>query len=225
MSQNLSEDLKLKVLVVDDHETILAGTVEVIKKQYPNAEIITAQTAQDVLNLINNFQPNLLVLDLAIPEYPGVNPVIETGLQILRTVMQKDYYPELHIVVLTSHRKSLVQVRDEIEKYEKGGFTVADKTSLADFLKKVDWALQGISHTKDVGISKLELKPEWFQVLQLAFIEDLKDTEIAKRQYISLRSIKNYWNKIRDVLGVYPEDDKDIKIQTYKKAKEEGFIE
>ncbi|MTJ15837.1 response regulator [Dolichospermum sp. UHCC 0299] len=224
MSQNLSEDLKLKVLVVDDHEHILAGTVEEIRKQHPNAEIITAQTAQDVLNQINSFQPNLLVLDLAIPERPGVSAKLETGIQILRTVMQKDYDPELHIVVLTSHGKALVQVRHEFEKYQ-GGFTVANKTSLSDFSKKVNLALAGATHTRDVGISELELKPEWFEVIQLAFIEDLKDTAIAKRQYKSLRTIKYYWNKIRDILSVYPEDDKEIKIQTYKRAKEEGFID
>ena len=38
-------------------------------------------------------------------------------------------------------------------------------------LTRVDWALQGLTHTKDIqGIhSGLEVRPEWLQVLTLAF--------------------------------------------------------
>ena len=41
----------------------------------------------------------------------------------------------------------------------------------------------------------------------------------------SLRTMRQYWEKVQDVLGVYPEDGKSLRIQTEKRAREEGFID
>jgi hypothetical protein len=37
--------------------------------------------------------------------------------------------------------------------------------------------------------------------------------------------VQYYWTKIRDVLEVYPEDDKNLRIQTEVRAREEGLID
>jgi DNA-binding NarL/FixJ family response regulator len=70
-----------------------------------------------------------------------------------------------------------------------------------------------------------EVKPEWLTVLNLAFEEGLEDKVIAERMQIALRTVRHYWTKIQDVLGVYPEDGKSLRIQTEKRAREEGFID
>ncbi|WP_302884942.1 hypothetical protein [Kovacikia minuta] len=36
-------------------------------------------------------------------------------------------------------------------------------------LSRVNWALQGVTHTKAIGQQRLEVKPEWLTVLNLAF--------------------------------------------------------
>ncbi|YAF98768.1 MAG: DNA-binding response regulator [Nodularia sp. CChRGM 3473] len=210
---------------MDDHELVLGGTVDVLKKRYPDAEFITAINANNALEQITVSQPDLVVMDLSIPEQPGMTARPDTGVQLLRILM-KDY-PHLNLVVQSAHVRTLVRIRPDIDSH-KGGFTVADKSlSTQEMLTRVDWALQGLTHTKDIkGIhSGLEVKPEWLRVLTLAFAEGLQDKTIAERMCISERMVRHYWSKLQDALDVYPEEGRNIRIQTEMRAREEGLID
>ena len=92
-------------------------------------------------------------------------------------------------------------------------------------LAMVDWALHERIYTPREIRNGLQLKPAWMQVLQLAFQEGLQDTAIAKRMNVSERTVQYYWTKIRDVLEVYPDNDKNLRIQTELRAREEGLID
>lgn len=223
MSRDLPAPGKLKILVVDDHELILSGTLDLLRRQYPQAEILTAKTTQNALNQVEQLQPDLVIMDLSLPETFGETAEINTGLQILRTLMKN--YPSLNLVVQSSYVKALVRIKPDIDAYE-GGFTVADKgLSSQDMLSRIELALKGVTHTKDLKMPPGEVKPEWLTVLNLAFEEGLEDKVIADRIQVSLRTVRQYWTKIQDVLGVYPEDGKSLRIQTEKRAREEGFID
>lgn len=226
MSQNLPNQGKQKILVVDDHQLILGGSLNILKQEYPDAEILKAETAQEALNIVINFQLDLIVIDLSIPEKPGMIAQVDTGIQLLKTLM-KDY-PALNIVVQSSYIKALVRIKREIDDHQ-GGFVIANKgLSEKEILNRVDLALQGITHTKDIKTA-LEFKPEWLEVLKLAFEEGLQDKTIADRMYIHERTVRSYWTKIQDVLGVYPDDckqeGKNMRIQTTIRAREEGLID
>jgi DNA-binding NarL/FixJ family response regulator len=225
MNQKLQELAVQKFLVIDDHELVLGGTLEVLRRQYPDAEILTAQNAQNAQEQVERFQPDLVVMDLSIPEKPGIPARTDTGIQLLRTLMKN--YPTLNLVVQSAHVRTLVRVRPEIDVH-KGGFTVADKSlSSKEMLTRVNWTLQGLTHTKDIeGMhSGLEVKPEWLIVLTLAFGEGLQDKAIAERMCVSERMVRHYWTKVQDVLGIYPEEGKNIRIQTEMRAREEGLID
>ncbi len=151
---------------------------------------------------------------------------IDTGIQLLKTLMKK--YPTLNLVVQSSYIKALVRIKREIDDHE-GGFVIANKgLSEQEILNRVNLALQGITHTKDIKTA-LEFKPEWLEVLKLAFEEGLQDKAIADRMHIHERTVRSYWTKIQDVLGVYPEDckleGKNMRIQTTIRAREEGLID
>lgn len=226
MSQNLPNQGKQKILVVDDHQLILGGSLNILKQEYPDAEILKAETAQEALIIVINFQLDLVVIDLSIPEKPGMIAQVDTGIQLLKTLM-KDY-PALNIVVQSSYIKALVRIKREIDDHQ-GGFVIANKgLSEKEILNRVDLALQGITHTKDIKTA-LEFKPEWLEVLKLAFEEGLQDKTIADRMYIHERTVRSYWTKIQDVLGVYPDDckqeGKNMRIQTTIRAREEGLID
>jgi DNA-binding NarL/FixJ family response regulator len=92
-------------------------------------------------------------------------------------------------------------------------------------LDKVAWALQGIIYTPKDMRTVLEVKPEWLKVLQLAFQEGLQDKAIAERMNVSERTVRHYWTKVQDALGVYPDPGKNIRIQTEIRAREEGLID
>lgn len=222
---SLSKSTTLKILVVDDHEIVLGGTIDLLKQQYPEAEIFTAQTARSTLEQVQKVSPDLVVMDLSIPETEAQTARIDTGIQVLRTLMQT--YSNLNLTVQSTYVRSLVRIRPEIDAH-KGGFTAIDKSlSSQDMLTRLEWARQGVTHTKDIqGVQTgLEVKPEWLTLLSLAFGEGLQDKTIAKRMQVSERTVRHYWTKVQDVLEVYPEEGKNIRIQTEMRAREEGLID
>jgi DNA-binding NarL/FixJ family response regulator len=198
----------LKIVVVDDHELVLDSTVTVLQRQYPDARISTAQATATAL---------------ALPEQSGQVSRTETGLQLLRTLLQR--FPTLNIVVQSANAKSLVRLKPSINTHE-GGFTIAEKSlPLKEMLTKVDWAIQGVVYTPREMRTGLEIKPEWLEVLRLAFQEGLQDKAIAERMRVAERTVRHYWTQVQDALGVYPDAGKNNRIQTEIRAREEGLID
>ncbi|MGB3650194.1 MAG: response regulator transcription factor [Rivularia sp. (in: cyanobacteria)] len=223
------EDLpvgKLCILVVDDHQLILTGTLDVLRREYSEADIIKAQTTKETLSLVQSHQLDLVMMDLSIPHTLGERAEIDSGIQLLQTLL-KDY-PQQNFIVQTSYVKALIRIKHEIDNHQ-GGFAIADKGLPEDeMLMRVNLSLNGATHTKDIKTG-IELKPEWVDVLRFAFEEGLTDKEIAKRMYKSERAIRTYWTKIQDVLEIYPEDckqsGKNLRIQTEIRARDEGLID
>jgi DNA-binding NarL/FixJ family response regulator len=214
---------RFRILIIDDHEMVLSGTKAVLEGQYPDAEIYEARTAQQGLEQVKMVNPDVAVIDLSMPDTIGETAKVDTGIQLLRQIMAE--YPTLNIVVQSAHVKSLIRIKSAISNHE-GGFTIADKSlSMKEMLTKVEWSAQGVVFTPKEMRGGLELKSEWLQVLKLAFEEELMDKVIGDRMNIAERTVRHYWSKIQDVLDVYPGDGKNIRIQTEKRAREEGLID
>ncbi|MBD2033755.1 response regulator transcription factor [Leptolyngbya sp. FACHB-321] len=222
MSQNAQPE-KQAFLVVDDHALVLDGTLGVLKQAYPEALILTAQTAQEALKQMEHTHPDLVLVDLVMPGASGETAQANSGLQLLKALMEQ--YPRLNLVVQSAHVRTLVWLKPTIDNH-MGGFTVVDKSQpVKDLLTMVDWALRERTYTPKEIRNGLQLKPAWMQVLQLAFQESLQDTAIAKRLNVSERTVQYYWTKIRDVLEVYPDEDKNLRIQTEVRAREAGLLD
>ncbi|WP_414624183.1 response regulator [Calothrix sp. CCY 0018] len=221
----------LKTLLVDDHHLIVSGTFNMLQKQYPNMEIFIAETAKDAFNKIEkvnqeNLFFDLIILDLSIPENTGMTANIDTGIQLIKDLLNK--YPLANLMVQSSYAKALVRVKYEIDEHQ-GGFVIADKgLSEQEMLIRINLAIQGATHTKDIKTG-LELKPEWLELLSLAFDEGLQDKVIAEKMHLHERTIRAYWTKIQDALNVYPNDckqgGKNMRIQTEIIARKEGLID
>jgi DNA-binding NarL/FixJ family response regulator len=229
--------IPIRILVIDDHQLILNGTLDVLKRNYPDGEFFQVKTARDALEQIEKMQAmqtsqerslaplSLIVIDLSIPEQEGLPATTDTGIGLVEQIFKR--YPEQNILVQSSYVKALVRIKHEIDNHQ-GGFAIADKSlPEAEMLSRAISALQGATHTKEIRTG-IELKPDWFMVLRLAFDEGLMDKAIAERMFKSERAIRTYWTKIQDVLGVYPEDCKEagksLRTQTEIRARQEGLI-
>lgn len=213
----------LKLLVVDDHEAVLGGTVMALEKTYPDAKIRTAGTAEAALQELSYGLPDLMMMDLSIPNAPGEPSEIDAGIELLRTLLTD--HPDLNIVVQSAHVRSLVRLKPAIDTHQ-AGFTIADKNlPMQEMLTKVDWALKGLIYTPRDMRTGIEVKPEWLEVLRLAFKEGLQDKAIAEEINVAERTVRHYWTKVQDALEVYPEAGKNIRIQTEIRAREEGLID
>ena len=214
---------KSRILVIDDHAMVLGGTTTALKIHYPDAELYTAQTAQQGFEQVKVVSPDVIIIDLSMPEKTGEAAKVDTGIQLLRQIMND--FPNLNIVVQSAHVKSLIRIKSAIAGHE-GGFTIADKgLSMQEMLTKVDWAMQGVVFTPKEMRNGIEMKAEWLEVLRLAFGEGLQDKAIAERIRVAERTVRHYWSKIQDVLDVYPDEGKNIRIQTEKRSREEGLID
>jgi DNA-binding NarL/FixJ family response regulator len=213
----------MRILVVDDQETVLNGTVTPLKQHYTEAEFITAQTGKGALEKLERHQPELLVMDLSMPFEAGGQAMTEVGIKVLRQVMEK--YKNLNIVVHSIDPMPLIRLRPAIDSHE-GGFTVVNKAmSIQEMVTRVDWALQGLNHTPREIRTGVEVRSEWLEVLHLAFNDALTDKAIADQMNVSERTVRNYWSKMQDALEVYPEPGKNIRVQTGKRAREDGLID
>ncbi|UBF30422.1 response regulator (plasmid) [Kovacikia minuta CCNUW1] len=227
MHQSSSLPAKQTFLVVDDHESVLSGTLNILSQAYPDAEMMTAQNFQDALQKADQTPLDLVVVDLVMPENAGEAAHSHAGIQLLETLMKR--YPTLNIVVQSSHVRTLVWLKPAIDKHQ-GGFTVVDKGQpIKELLMMVDWALRERTYTPKEIRNGLQLRPEWLEVLRLGCQEGLQDEAIAKRMHVHEKSVQNYWAKIRDILEIYPNEeqnkDKNIRILTTLRAREVGLID
>lgn len=211
------------IVAIDDHEMILSGIVNLLKQKYSEASVEVAQTRQAGEKLVASLNPDLAVIDLAIPEQTGGKASAEVGVMLLESLMQK--YPLLNIAVLSANVAPLVRLKPQIDDHE-AGFTVSDKGwSATEILKKLDIALDGGRYLPKEMKLGLELKPEWLELLRLAFQESLTDKMIAKRMSVSEKTVQNYFHKVQDVLEVYSEEGQNLRIQTGIKARAAGLID
>ncbi|HEY9697841.1 MAG TPA: response regulator transcription factor [Trichocoleus sp.] len=223
MMQTQSLSKPQTIVAIDDHEMILSGIVNLLKQKYSEASVEVAQTRQAGEKLVASLNPDLAVIDLAIPEQTGGKASAEVGVMLLESLMQK--YPLLNIAVLSANVAPLVRLKPQIDDHE-AGFTVSDKGwSATEILKKLDIALDGGRYLPKEMKLGLELKPEWLELLRLAFQESLTDKMIAKRMSVSEKTVQNYFHKVQDVLEVYSEEGQNLRIQTGIKARAAGLID
>jgi DNA-binding NarL/FixJ family response regulator len=223
MHQSESKPNQLKFVVIDDQELALYATVNVLKQHYPEADTFPAANSDEALSLVASHNPDLAVVDLCIPENKQSSSQTDTGIKLLKQLMQQ--YPTLNIVVQSAYPRSLVRLKPTINLHQ-AGFTVADKSlPMSEMLTKVDWALKGVFYTPQEMRSGLEVKPEWLEMLRLASSEELTDKAIAEQMSIAESTVRHYWTRIQDELRVYPDTGKNKRIHTINLAKEKGLID
>lgn len=222
MSHSSTNSQPVEILIVDDHRLLLNGTISLVSDHFPRAQIRSCQTVQDALTEVRKHLPDLAIVDLSLPESSGTAANVEQGLGLLKCLMQD--YPQLNLMVQSSNVKGLIRIMPEIDNHQ-GGFTIADNSLPIDtFLMRMEWAMLGFTHTKDLQ-TDVEVKPEWLEVMRLAFDEGLQDKAIALSMHKSERMIRHYWSKIQDALEIYPEEGKNMRAQTQIHAREIGLID
>jgi DNA-binding NarL/FixJ family response regulator len=83
----------LRVLLADDHELVRAGIRSLLEK-IPGVEVVgEASNGREALELIRSELPNLVLMDIAMPELGG----LETLPRIVKG------FPSINVVILSAH--------------------------------------------------------------------------------------------------------------------------
>ena len=81
----------LRILLVDDHEVVRLGVRALIDDE-PGMEVVgEAGTVQEAVSLVNELLPDVVVLDMRLPDGHGVDACRQI----------KTDFPETRIIVLT----------------------------------------------------------------------------------------------------------------------------
>lgn len=214
---------KQRFLVVDDHEMVLAVIVLALREKYPDVEVVTARDRQSAQQQVQLYRPSLIMLDLSMPDKPNSPASPEVGIQFLRTLMKSS--PASNIMVLSTNVKSLVRLKPAINNYE-AGFAAMDKSlSVKEMLKLLDMTLRGSIYLPTQVRSRPEFERKWQELLNLKFQQGLSDKAIATCMSVSDRTVRNYWVRIQDALGIYYEPDKDLQVQIELEARKIGLLD
>lgn len=231
-AQAPASDVTFRILVVDDHEAILNGTVPALQRQYPTAEILTARDLAETQKLLRNHHTvRLLILDLSIPADTSEPAQRQVGLNFLKQALNSGAGPNL--IVLSTNIQPVFRFRPVVNTYE-GGFALLDKREpLANMLEATELALRGsIYWPKKTGLNDhffpagcVELDSRWVSALKLKFHQGLTDKAIAKKMKVSDRTIRNYWVRLQDSLGIPDDPDKDPRIEAWRIVYELGLVD
>ena len=193
----------LRILMADDHPIVLAGLKALVRAD-PGMQIVgEARDGRSALRLASSLRPDVVVLDLSMPELNGA--------EVARALLAE--HPDCRILVLTVHedRATLRQLLD----LGVAGYLV--KRSAADDLIRAIHAVAGggtyldpaiagklvgggQSGFRPQGDNGVELSEREADVLRLIAIGH-SNKEISARLAISVKTIETYKARAMEKLG------------------------
>lgn len=88
----MSEDAPTRVLLIDDHQMVRQGLVFFLTTQTGIEVVGEAATAEEGLQLIEQIQPDVVLMDIVLPEMSGIE-----ALQIIQ-----EKHPMIDVIILSS---------------------------------------------------------------------------------------------------------------------------
>jgi NarL family two-component system response regulator LiaR len=189
---------EIKVMIVDDHGIVRQGLRTYLDLLEDIAIVAEAENGLDALVKVNQFNPDIVLMDLVMPEMDG----IEATQKICGS------YPDVKVIVLTSFTED-EQVFSAI-KAGAVGYLLKD-ISPPDLAKAIQAVHSGETHlhpeiTKkilnqfvspksDIETPPDELTPREMEVLQLV-AQGLSNKELANKLTISEKTVKTHLSSI-----------------------------
>jgi len=196
---------KKKIFLVDDHAVLREGLAELINHSTDLAVCGTASSAEEALARIPEARPDLIVVDLALPE--------TGGMELLRLLKLR--HPSLPALVLSMHDESvyaertlragakgyimkheaITEVQAAIRRVLEGGLYLSRRVS--DRL--VQTAVQARPGRDAQPISGLSDRE--FEVLEMIGLGQ-GTSEIARNLHLSVKTIETYQAKLKEKLDL-----------------------
>lgn len=197
---------RIRVLIADDHTSFIQGLQALLRAQ-SNMEVIgTANTGQDAVSLATRLQPDVILMDIKMPDTNG----IEATRQILSTS------PHIGILMFTMFEDDdtvFAALRSGARGYLLKGSSKAEIVNAiqsvqrgeaifgAPIAKRVMQHFSNLSTTNAVTDSFPELSDREHDVLSLV-AQHKSNAEIARELNIASKTVRNHVSNILNKLQV-----------------------
>lgn len=192
----------LKVLVVDDHEVVRLGLVTLLRR-HPEFDVVgEAGTAREAVALVERLCPDVVVMDVRMPEVSGIEACreITAARQDVKVIMLTSYADETAAVAAVMAGASgylLKQVSGPeliraIEAVGRGGSLLDPMLAsrvLADLRQRAN------SRTGEVELTDQERN------VLLLIGEGRTNKEIAATLFLGEKTVRNYVSNILQKMG------------------------
>jgi DNA-binding NarL/FixJ family response regulator len=215
----------IKVLIVDDQELITASLAIVLGGEADIEIVGTAENGKVALELTKQLSPDVVLMDIHMPQMNGVEATGEI----------KRQFPSVKVMILTTFEE-LGYVRDALaagaEGYllkaihpkdlaagirlvHHGGTLITQeiaKQLITQWITPSEKVLEEKSNHKDFGLTEREI-----EILE-ELSKGLTNREIARKLYLTEGTVKNY------ISNIYSKLDVTGRHKAVFKAKEQGII-
>ncbi|MCG6879062.1 MAG: response regulator transcription factor [Deltaproteobacteria bacterium] len=201
-----------KVLIVDDHWVVTKG-IEVALADEPDFEVIgTASDGRKALEQVRQLLPDIVILDISMPELNGVETTAqirklseETRIVIFTMYSDREYVIPLFRMGISGYilkEEALSDLILALKSVSNHGtyFSPSIQRIIRDHMEELEMG-DGRTSARGVqdGMSKLSAREkEVFPLLA----DGLSPREIGKRLYISPKTVESHKYNIMDKLGV-----------------------
>jgi DNA-binding NarL/FixJ family response regulator len=200
-----SEPRPLRLLVVDDHEVVRQGLVALIDRREKFQVVAEAGSVEEALDAARRFQPDLVIMDVRLPDGSGIEACreIRAELPATRVVMLTSYPDEeavLSAIIAGASGYLLKQIRarDLVSALEAvgRGESLLDPAVTEKVLERVRRIASG-TYTDELA----QLTSQEQKILQLV-AEGKTNKEIASEVFLSDKTVKNYVSSILSKLNL-----------------------
>jgi DNA-binding NarL/FixJ family response regulator len=195
----------IRIVLADDHDIVRAGIRGILVKQN-NIEVVgEASNGREALQLARDLRPNMIVMDIAMPEL--------NGLEATRQIVAAEV--DVKVLILSMH--SSRQFVSEVLKAGASGYLLKNNA-----LRELPLAINAVANGKvylSPGVAELvvedyvrhvpatgkvafaTLSAREREVLQL-LAEGKTSKEIANSLTVSVKTVESHRSQIMDKLGI-----------------------
>ena len=195
----------LRLLVVDDHEVVRQGLVSLLDRREHFQVVAEAGTAAEAVEMARKFEPDLVVMDVRLPDGSGIEACreIRSEFPATRVVILTSYPDEeavLSAIIAGASGYLLKQIRsrDLVSALESvgRGESLLDPAVTEKVLDRVRRIATGTYTDEMAQLTQQEQK------ILLLVAEGKTNKEIASEVFLSDKTVKNYVSSILSKLNL-----------------------
>ena len=205
MTTEAGSERQHRLLVVDDHEVVRQGLVAMLQRRPGFQVVAEAGTAAEAIEMARRYQPDLVVMDVRLPDGSGIEACREIRAEMPGTrVVILTSYPDEEAVFsaivagASGYLLKEVRGRDLVAALESvgRGESLLDPAVTEKVLERVRRIATGGATDELAQLTAQEQK------ILLLVAEGKTNKEIAAEVYLSDKTVKNYVSSILSKLNL-----------------------